>query len=911
MCKGADSGALTQKFRWRRSPSGMTMGVLFLTVVLGVSFCGSAGAQPIVEPPEASQQDRTQLGANAKRVLFDIPPQPLGTSLTYFADRAGVELLFPSELVVGKTSGGLSGSFTREQALNRLLGGTGLVYRFTSSHTVTISKPGHESSVEGAESLDMIVVVAPDTSSGPGYMGTPDWVYEEPAAVSVISSEALERMPVRNTADLFEGVSGVHTANNPQNPAVNVSMRGLIDHNRVASMIDGARQNFQREAHGTTDYVFVDPAMLRTVEIEKSNTSGVGSAGSLGGSVNFRTLGADDIIAPGETFGSELNLTSGDNAYYFTGSGSVAAELSDRVSVLAVLSSRKRGDYKIGENGSIERDNITVNVADGVDHTSLKSYSTLLKVEAKAADHIDLEASWLHFSSDFWYGNGYYINNDKFDNDTVTGKIHWHPNDPMINLKGTVWYNSTYGDQFRPQGQGGRSYGDYAVQYGMDSTGLSLDNTSEFELPWANLSLNYGFEGFVDETDVTSQSLLKDASGSGIPADQQELQNRWFSGYNPVGRRDVLSGFASANFAHEDWLTVSAGLRYDYYELEGVANIVTGTESRYTVAEVCNPGTPLPPEIWAIIFPGVPYPADDVCGPDPYPVTGPTYIQYENVEVKSSGGRLLPTAMLSIKPFDWLQPFVKYSEGYRPPTLSEAVMGGTHVGGGANFYPNPNLKPEHTRTWEIGANIVTDDLWASGDHLRFKGVFFDRTFKNRIILATIPVTHSYTGPVGGYQSPASGIGDFVTGAIVTEGDGYTNVEGVSKTWGVEFEAGYDMGVAYIGGAYTHMEPDTLSVLVTPPKTKVSVDGGVRLFDKKLVIGGRLGYSSEDIRLYKARYRQPAYTKYDLYGSYSFSEKASLSFAVDNLTDIAYVPPLGGELYPAPGRTVTATLRLKF
>jgi hypothetical protein len=85
MCKGADSGALTQKFRWRRSPSGMTMGVLFLTVVLGVSFCGSAGAQPIVEPPEASQQDRTQLGANAKRV----PPSAAGNVFDVFCGPSG------------------------------------------------------------------------------------------------------------------------------------------------------------------------------------------------------------------------------------------------------------------------------------------------------------------------------------------------------------------------------------------------------------------------------------------------------------------------------------------------------------------------------------------------------------------------------------------------------------------------------------------------------------------------------------------------------------------------------------------------------------------------------------------------------------------------------------------------------
>ncbi len=105
-----------------------------------------------------------QTASTATQTLsFSVPSQGLGSALAAFADRAGLHLLFTSELVAGKQSGGLSGSFTRTQALSRLLAGTGLTYQFTSAGTVTIlgSNAGGGSgpaNVPGAVTLDTINV---------------------------------------------------------------------------------------------------------------------------------------------------------------------------------------------------------------------------------------------------------------------------------------------------------------------------------------------------------------------------------------------------------------------------------------------------------------------------------------------------------------------------------------------------------------------------------------------------------------------------------------------------------------------------------------------------------------------------------------------------------------------------------
>src|SRR5690606_19649291 len=64
-------------------------------------------------------------------VTVNIRAQQLGTALTTFADQAGLRLLLPSGTVAGRTSPALSGTMTREEALSRLLAGTGLSWHFT------------------------------------------------------------------------------------------------------------------------------------------------------------------------------------------------------------------------------------------------------------------------------------------------------------------------------------------------------------------------------------------------------------------------------------------------------------------------------------------------------------------------------------------------------------------------------------------------------------------------------------------------------------------------------------------------------------------------------------------------------------------------------------------------------------
>ena len=87
----------------------------------------------------------------------------------------------------------------------------------------------------------------------------------------------------------------------------------------------------------------------------------------------------------------------------------------------------------------------------------------------------------------------------------------------------------------------------------------------------------------------------------------------------------------------------------------------------------------------------------------------------------------------------------------------------------------------------------------------------------------------------------------------------------------------------------------------------------RFFDNRLNIGARANrvVPSEQLGLFSTTYRAKPFTTFDIYGSWDFNENASLRFAVNNLTDVAYVDPMNSSDFPAPGRTATLSLKVRF
>ncbi|RCX26336.1 outer membrane receptor for ferrienterochelin and colicin [Thioalbus denitrificans] len=132
-----------------------------------------------------------------------IGPQPLGSALQSLAAQAGIQILFPAEAVAGLETPGLEGRYTPEQALRRLLAGTGLGFRATAAGSYAVG-PGLESAAAapgaapGAQRL--ITVTATRTERE---------VIDVPASVSVVTAEEIARQHAAKPEDLLRSLPGV------------------------------------------------------------------------------------------------------------------------------------------------------------------------------------------------------------------------------------------------------------------------------------------------------------------------------------------------------------------------------------------------------------------------------------------------------------------------------------------------------------------------------------------------------------------------------------------------------------------------------------------------------------------------------------------------------------------------------
>ena len=108
-------------------------GALATSILLSAGPLGSevALAQPVA--PVSDTQART----------YHIAAQALGTALQEFAAQAGVQMLFSQSDVAGMKTDGLQGTFSREQALQRLLAGSGLAVEYPTHDSVIIRRPGN------------------------------------------------------------------------------------------------------------------------------------------------------------------------------------------------------------------------------------------------------------------------------------------------------------------------------------------------------------------------------------------------------------------------------------------------------------------------------------------------------------------------------------------------------------------------------------------------------------------------------------------------------------------------------------------------------------------------------------------------------------------------------------------------
>ena len=247
-----------KKRAWRsRSRYWVAMGTL--AACAGVSATQTAFAQ---KQGAAAQQKSTE-GMMATR--FDIPATALAEALAAYtaATQVRVEVYGFGAM----QSPGVTGLYTPEEALRKLLVGTGLIARFPSSQQAILQLEGAKFSVDVAGDASAV------STSMPKYNAP---LRDTPQTISVVSQEVLAEQGVTTLRDALRNVAGISLAAGEGGAqGDNLTIRGFTARNDL--FIDGMRD------FGS---YYRDPFNLEEVEVLQGPSSVTFGRGSTGGVVN-------------------------------------------------------------------------------------------------------------------------------------------------------------------------------------------------------------------------------------------------------------------------------------------------------------------------------------------------------------------------------------------------------------------------------------------------------------------------------------------------------------------------------------------------------------------------------------------------------------------------------------------------
>ncbi len=363
-------------------------------------------------------------------------------------------------------------------------------------------------------------------------------VFSYPGAVTVLDQEAIDDLATSVLSDLFDAIPGVAFGGGPRRTGDVPSVRG-VEGEGVLVLFDGIRQNF---LSGHDGRFFIDPDLLKSVEIVRGPSSALYGSGALGGVIAFQTLDAADRLAEGETFGVQVKTGYQDvSEEYSAGASVFARSLDGRYDGVASITYRNSGDIALPGDLSLQSED--------------EILSGLLKGSARITDDLSLSASWISFTNDAVEpNNGQGLTEgDLVDkairSNTLRAGLTYTPDDNRWVDASLTGYGAVTGVE-EAELESAR-----VIEREVDSFGVIADNRSRLVYGEdLSVTLTYGAEYYRDEQTGTDTTTA-DGSRGGVPD----------------ATADTLGLFAQAEIsANTPFGTITAipGIRYDRFETE-------------------------------------------------------------------------------------------------------------------------------------------------------------------------------------------------------------------------------------------------------------------------------------------------------------------------------------------------------
>ncbi len=121
--------------------------------------------------------------------------------------------------------------------------------------------------------------------------------FEAPMMVSVIDATAPENQTTSSAADLLRKVPGLTLDGTGRTNGQDVNLRGY-DRRGVLVLVDGVRQGTDT---GHLNSTFLDPALIKRIEVVRGPSALLYGSGALGGVISYDTVDASDLLDAGKT----------------------------------------------------------------------------------------------------------------------------------------------------------------------------------------------------------------------------------------------------------------------------------------------------------------------------------------------------------------------------------------------------------------------------------------------------------------------------------------------------------------------------------------------------------------------------------------------------------------------------------
>jgi hemoglobin/transferrin/lactoferrin receptor protein len=616
---------------------------LFPSALLAAAITLSA---PLLAEPSSAQ-------------AFSITPQPLASALAAFSQATGWQLGIPTELAKGIDSPGVYGLFAPEQALARLLSNTGLGYRVIDNGSVVLEPTP-------------AVELAPVTISA---TRRPQAVTRVPGSVSVIERNALDQALVTDIQALTRYEPGVSVGGTGQRSGITgYNIRG-VDGARVLTQVDGVAvpESYFFGPYAQTQRNYVDPEVVKRVEILRGPNSSLYGSSAIGGAVSYYTLDPSDIIQPGRASGARLKAGySGKDNSRLT-SGTLAGQEGDFDALLHVSQRSGHETQSFGENRGTGLARTAANPQDA------RSTSLLAKTGWNYNDDARLALTYERYES-----------RTEEDIKSAYGG-------PFIRGKGRGMYRWRLSDDLITRER-------FSLSHTTALSSLFADQAS-----W---SLNYQRA----KTDQRTTERYEPFTRNVLRHRQTIYEDRqWFFD------GQLEKAFTLGAFDHE--LTYGASLKR-----QQVTGLRSGHGTCLAAGVKCTPGQSspedyLPPQS---DFPDPTVGTYSLFAQDEIPLGNWTFLpgaryDYTRLQphltdeflraVGSPGQvsdaaktwhRLSPKLGVTYALSEQTSWYGQYAEGFRTPTAKALYGRFESVGGGYTVEPNPNLEPEKSRSLETG-----------------------------------------------------------------------------------------------------------------------------------------------------------------------------------------------------------------